>query len=264
MEIQEHRLAVHRDQDVRRLDVHVHQPPRVGIVERIGEARGDPGHGFDIRGLHEAATERPVRAAATEGVARVWRSITLMSSSPVRSSSGTSARSSRMRARLVPPRNGMQSPRRPRSGNVCSEKSGTMCVCRSRASARCSSSIVRDDLHDDRPVGQARVGGQKRAPGPTPPELGQQQERAEHLAGLGIIDDASAATGSADRTRKGPAARPPSAGNGRRPRPLRRSGPPRGAGMSPHRSGEWQIRRRRPRGRRATSWAVTSAPVPRP
>ena len=46
--------------------------------------------------------------------------------------------------------------------------------------------FVRDDLHDDRPVRQARVGSQKGAPCRTSPQLGQQQERAERLAGLGV------------------------------------------------------------------------------
>ena len=71
VEIQQHRLAVHRDQDVRRLDVHVDQAPRVGIVERIGETRRDPGHRLDIGRLLEAATKRPVRPAAWRSCPRV-------------------------------------------------------------------------------------------------------------------------------------------------------------------------------------------------
>ena len=64
--------------------------------------------------------------------------------------------------------------------------------------------IVGDDLHDDRPVGQCRVGSQKGAPGGTSPELGQQQERAEDLAGFADKSTSLAATGSGDRTRKRP------------------------------------------------------------
>ena len=72
--------------------------------------------------------------------------------------------------------------------------------------------IVRNDLHDDRPIGQARVGSQKRPPGLTSPQLGQQQKGAEHLAGFGIVGDASRRPDQAIAFEERPAARPPQRG----------------------------------------------------
>ena len=71
VEVEEHRLAVDRDQHVRRLDVHVDQAARVGVVEGVGQAGGDPGHRLDVGRLFEAAPERPVRPRQGRGRARV-------------------------------------------------------------------------------------------------------------------------------------------------------------------------------------------------
>ncbi len=60
MEVEQHRLAVGGDQDVRRLEVHVDQAASVGIMQRIGQAGGDPDDRLDVRGLLQAPAKRPV------------------------------------------------------------------------------------------------------------------------------------------------------------------------------------------------------------
>ena len=56
VEVQEHGLAVGREQDIRGLQVQVHQPALMGVMQGIGQAGPDPARRLDIRGAGE---ERP-------------------------------------------------------------------------------------------------------------------------------------------------------------------------------------------------------------
>ena len=112
----------------------------------------------------------------------------------------------------------MQSTRRPRSGKTCSEYSGTMCVCCSRASDRCSSWSRGDDLQDDRPVGQRRLERQERpARAPRGPARRAAGSRPARRRPPGTRPAAAAAAGG--RSRGAPPARAFHSGIGGRPRP---------------------------------------------
>ena len=56
VEVQEHGLTVGREQDIRGLQVQVHQPALVGVMQGVGQAGPDPARRLDIRGAGE---ERP-------------------------------------------------------------------------------------------------------------------------------------------------------------------------------------------------------------
>ena len=60
VEIEEHRLAVARQENVRWLDVHVHQAAVMSVLEAVGEAGTDPGNGLDVRGAGERPAIRPL------------------------------------------------------------------------------------------------------------------------------------------------------------------------------------------------------------
>ncbi len=60
VEIQEHRLAIARQEHIRRLDVHVHQAPVMGVLEAVGEAGTDPGDGLDVPGPGERPAVGPL------------------------------------------------------------------------------------------------------------------------------------------------------------------------------------------------------------
>ena len=51
VEVEQHRGAVGRQQDVRRLQVAVEQAARVGMLEALGQPRDDPDRGLDGAGL---------------------------------------------------------------------------------------------------------------------------------------------------------------------------------------------------------------------
>ena len=55
VKVEEHGQTVARDQDIRRLDVHVDQPVHVGLVERVRQAGGDPADGMDVGCLIQVA-----------------------------------------------------------------------------------------------------------------------------------------------------------------------------------------------------------------
>ena len=58
VEVEEHRRAVRRDQDVGRLEIKVQQPAIVGVLQCIGEARADPADNFGRGGPFEEAGGR--------------------------------------------------------------------------------------------------------------------------------------------------------------------------------------------------------------
>ena len=103
MEVEQQRLAVGGEQDVRRLDVEMDEPAFVGVVERLGQARADPADGIDVRhapqpGPGTAALGHRQRRPAAGAVERS------ISRCPVRRAAGVSARAARTRARLAPPK----------------------------------------------------------------------------------------------------------------------------------------------------------------
>ena len=81
----------------------------------------------------------------------------------------------------------MHSARSPRSGKVCSENKGMMLRVLEPGEREVLLLVVGDDLQDDRPVRQRRLGGQVRLAGGAPAELRPQEERSEVLADLGEI-----------------------------------------------------------------------------
>ena len=64
MEVKQHRLSITRDQDVRRLHVHVNQAMNVSLVQAVGQAGRDPADRMDIRRLIKIFV---IRAVAGRG-----------------------------------------------------------------------------------------------------------------------------------------------------------------------------------------------------
>ena len=186
VEIQEQRLAVGGDQDVRRLYVHVDQAVRVRFVKRVGEAGRDPADRLRVRRLFQIAAIRAVRD-------RRRRTVLLKSVDGVQevTASAIFGRGGGLRENLQDPRQARPSQvghaerPKPAVGEFLFREQRDDVRVLQPGQREVFVLVAGEDLEDDQPIGEARFGRQKRLARRPSPELGQEVERAEVLADFG-------------------------------------------------------------------------------
>jgi hypothetical protein len=68
VEVKKHRLAISREEDIGRFDVHVDQPSVVGVLQRIGQAGNNPADRPDVRSLGDEPQSRTLSGLGS----RAW------------------------------------------------------------------------------------------------------------------------------------------------------------------------------------------------
>jgi hypothetical protein len=187
VEVQEHRLAVARDQDVRGLDVEVDEAPVVGVLERIGQARPDPADRLHVRRLRQVLPERPAERLLGRQRHR-----------------GAVERVEDLRPRAVRDRDRGEldeQPRERRAAEVGHAHHPEVAVGEDLLEIErddvhvlqpCERQVLvvvsdRHDLQDHEAVGERVLAGEVGPPDRAPADLGEESEVAEVVAGRGEI-----------------------------------------------------------------------------
>ncbi len=187
VEVEDHRLAVAREQGVRWLDVHVQEAAIVGVLEAVGEASDDPADRLDVGGPGEIGAERSAsRPGNRQGLLDLVHRFEELAAVPFG------------RGTVPEPIEDLGESRAPEIGHAeepeVSLRENLLGIQRNNVHVLESGQrevflvTARRHLQDDRPVGQRRLGGQEYSAKCTPAQHGQQLESFKNLAHFREID----------------------------------------------------------------------------